>query len=66
MNSGSPEYEVVKAYIHENLLLLLLLFLFSSPLRFSVGYTCGKGVEGVVRGLEGTHLADTCILTKLE
>jgi hypothetical protein len=25
-----------------------------------------KGVEGVVRGLEGTHLADRCILTKLE
>jgi hypothetical protein len=24
------------------------------------------GVEGVVRGLEGTHLADSCILTKLE
>jgi hypothetical protein len=24
------------------------------------------GVEGVVRGLEGTHLADRCILTKLE
>jgi hypothetical protein len=24
------------------------------------------GVEGAVRGLEGTHPADTCILTKLE
>jgi hypothetical protein len=24
------------------------------------------GVEGVARGLEGVHLADTCILTKLE
>jgi hypothetical protein len=24
------------------------------------------GVEGVVRGLEGIHLADTCILTRLE
>jgi len=24
------------------------------------------GVEGVVRGLEGIHLADRCILTKLE
>jgi hypothetical protein len=24
------------------------------------------GVEGVVRGLEGVHLADRCILTKLE
>jgi hypothetical protein len=24
------------------------------------------GVEGVVRGLEGTHLADRCILTELE
>jgi hypothetical protein len=24
------------------------------------------GVEGAVRGLEGTHLADTCILTRLE
>jgi hypothetical protein len=24
------------------------------------------GVEGVVRGLEGTHPADSCILTKLE
>jgi hypothetical protein len=24
------------------------------------------GVEGAVRGLEGTHPADSCILTKLE
>jgi hypothetical protein len=24
------------------------------------------GVEGVVRGLEGTHLADSCILPKLQ
>jgi hypothetical protein len=24
------------------------------------------GIEGVVRGLEGIHLADRCILTKLE
>jgi hypothetical protein len=24
------------------------------------------GVEGAVRGLEGTHPADTCILTELE
>jgi hypothetical protein len=24
------------------------------------------GFEGVVRGLEGTHPADTCILTKLK
>jgi hypothetical protein len=24
------------------------------------------GVKGVARGLEGVHLADTCILTKLE
>jgi hypothetical protein len=24
------------------------------------------GVEGAVRGLEGTHLADSCILTELE
>jgi hypothetical protein len=24
------------------------------------------GVEGVARGLEGVHLADTCILTRLE
>jgi hypothetical protein len=24
------------------------------------------GVEGVVRGLEGLHLADRCLLTKLE
>jgi hypothetical protein len=24
-----------------------------------------SGVEGVVRGLEGTHLADRCIPTKL-
>jgi hypothetical protein len=25
-----------------------------------------QGVEGVVRGLEGTHPADSCIPTKLE
>jgi hypothetical protein len=25
-----------------------------------------RGVEGAVRGLKGIHLADTCILTKLE
>jgi hypothetical protein len=24
------------------------------------------GVEGVVRGIEGIHLADRCVLTKLE
>jgi hypothetical protein len=29
-------------------------------------YKVGEGVEGAVRGLEGTHPADTCILTKLE
>jgi hypothetical protein len=28
--------------------------------------TASKGVEGVIRGLEGLHLADRCILTKLE
>jgi hypothetical protein len=28
--------------------------------------TTKMGVEGIVRGLEGTHLADRCILTKLE
>jgi hypothetical protein len=27
---------------------------------------CTTGVEGVVCGLEGTDLADRCILTKLE
>jgi hypothetical protein len=26
----------------------------------------GAGVEGVVCGLEGIHLADRCMLTKLE
>jgi hypothetical protein len=26
----------------------------------------GVGVEGVVHGLKGIHLADMCILTKLE
>jgi hypothetical protein len=25
-----------------------------------------SGVEGVVRGLEGMHLADRCVLTKLQ
>jgi hypothetical protein len=25
-----------------------------------------EGVEGVVRGLEGIHLADRCVLTKLQ
>jgi hypothetical protein len=29
-------------------------------------FTEKPGVEGVVRVLEGTHLADRCILTKLE
>jgi hypothetical protein len=28
--------------------------------------TVYMGVEGAVRGLEGTHPADRCILTKLE
>jgi hypothetical protein len=28
--------------------------------------TASKGVEGVIRGLEGIYLADRCILTKLE
>jgi hypothetical protein len=29
-------------------------------------YKLISGVEGVVRGLEGVHLADSCILTELE
>jgi len=29
-------------------------------------YTVYMGVEGAVRGLEGIHLADRCILTRLE
>jgi hypothetical protein len=29
-------------------------------------YLNHSGVEGVVRGLEAIHLADRCILTKLE
>jgi hypothetical protein len=28
--------------------------------------TISYGVEGAVRGLEGTHPADNCMLTKLE
>jgi hypothetical protein len=36
-----------------------------SVLNFG-GLLFGKGVEGVVCGLEGVHLADICILTRLE
>jgi hypothetical protein len=32
----------------------------------SSSYYYAEGVEGVVRGLEGTHLADSCLLTELE
>jgi hypothetical protein len=33
---------------------------------YQIEYTTEVGVEGVVCGLEGIHLADRCILTKLE
>jgi hypothetical protein len=31
-----------------------------------MGYDVSSGVEGVVRGLEGIHLVDRCVLTRLE
>jgi hypothetical protein len=34
--------------------------------KYKLNHMAISGVEGVVRGLEGTHLADSCILTKLE
>jgi hypothetical protein len=39
-------------------------FLLQNLFNFDDCY-CTLGVEGAVRGLEGTHPADTCILTKL-
>jgi hypothetical protein len=35
-------------------------------MSFYILYERIGGVEGAVRGLEGTHLADSCILTRLQ